>query len=384
MYNKDPVPEMPFAHREGWFTEETTVPLPQYDDAAKGVWIEQQVRRVVLQKSSVQLPTLHHQVQESINSLQNPVVSGYRRTVSENAETPPVQSRRLRMKKTLVAIPCFNEEVAIGSLVLMAKQYVDEVLVIDDGCTDNTVRVARDAGATVVSHGSQMGKGRGIKNALRYAFEHHYDALVFMDGDGQHNPAEIPLLLEPILADSADLVIGFRSMNQMPVYRRFGRTVLDIATGAGSAITDSQCGFRALNRRSIESMLSALKKDDFSTESEMLQVAQEKHLRVGETPINCKYGDFDTSTQNPISHGIEVLGSIFWLIVEKKPLYHIGMPGLVAMFIGIFLLVRFLQIFNEAGLFSIEYGLAASLFLIPGAIGLVMGMMLALIARLRE
>ncbi|MDD3934165.1 MAG: glycosyltransferase family 2 protein, partial [Methanoculleus sp.] len=267
--------------------------------------------------------------------------------VNETADATTIPSRRSGRVRTLAAIPCFNEEVAIGSIVLMARLHADEVLVVDDGCTDGTAKVARDAGATVISHGAQMGKGRGIKSALRYAVDQNYDCLVFMDGDGQHNPGEIPLLTEPILADTADLVIGFRTFDQMPFYRRFGRAVLDIVSSNGYSITDSQCGFRALNRRTMEAMLDTLKKDDFSTESEMLRAAQEKRLRVGETPINCKYGGFDTSTKNPVSHGIEVLGSIFWLTVEKKPLLHIGLPGLAAVLAGMFLLLQFLREFSE-------------------------------------
>ncbi|ABN58225.1 glycosyl transferase, family 2 [Methanoculleus marisnigri JR1] len=286
--------------------------------------------------------------------------------------------------RTLAAIPCFDEEVAIGSVVLRARQHVDEVLVIDDGCTDNTVKVAREAGATIISHGARKGKGQGIKSALKYAVDHDYDCLVFMDGDGQHDPGEIPLLVEQIRADAADLVIGFRTLDQMPFYRRFGRAVLDIVSSTGSPITDSQCGFRALNRKTMESMLSSLRMDDFSTESEMLRIAQERHLRIGETPINCKYGDFDTSTKNPLSHGMEVIGSIFWLAVERKPLLYIGLPGLAAMVAGIFFFLQFLRGFSETGLVPIEQGMLASLFLIPGTIAVMLGLGLALVVRMRE
>ncbi|WP_317063856.1 glycosyltransferase family 2 protein [Methanoculleus caldifontis] len=303
--------------------------------------------------------------------------------VSETAEAA-TPARRPGRVRTLAAIPCFNEEVAIGSVVLKARQHADEVLVIDDGCTDGTAKVAREAGATVISHGACRGKGQGIKSALRYAVDHNYDCLVLMDGDGQHDPSEIPLLVEPILTDSADLVIGFRTFDQMPFYRRFGRAVLDVASSNGSSITDSQCGYRALNRRTMESMLGTLKKDDFSTESEMLRIAQEKHLRIGETPINCKYGDFDTSTKNPVSHGIEVLGSLFWLAVERKPLLHIGLPGFTAMLAGIFLLLQFLEGFSETGLVGVEQGMLASIFLIPGTMAVVLGLALALVARTRE
>jgi glycosyltransferase involved in cell wall biosynthesis len=191
-------------------------------------------------------------------------------------------------------------------------------LVVDDGSTDKTVEVATAAGAVVVSHGENMGKGRGVKTSLRYAVEHGFDALVLLDGDGQHNPDEIPLLIEPTSKDAADLVIGFRSLGQMPFHRRVGRVVLDHVTGAGGGVvTDSQCGFRALNRKAIELLAGKLKKDDFSIESEMTRTAHEQRLRLVKVPIHSKYGNFKTSTKNPVSHGVGVLDSVIGLIAEE-------------------------------------------------------------------
>ncbi len=161
--------------------------------------------------------------------------------------------------KTIAAIPCYNEGLAIGSVVLKASRHVDEVLVVDDGSTDDTAAVAKAAGAVVLSHGMNNGKGRAVKNALRYAVEHSFEGLVLLDGDGQHDPREIPKLLVPLINDTADIVIGFRTFGQMPAYRRIGRTVLDHATGG--PVRDSQCGFRALNRRAIEVLAGTLVKE---------------------------------------------------------------------------------------------------------------------------
>ncbi|MEA2004041.1 MAG: hypothetical protein U9O53_03705, partial [archaeon] len=126
----------------------------------------------------------------------------------------------------------------------------------------------------------------------------------------------IPGLLEPITTsttkslsnDAADLVIGFRSFGQMPFYRRFGRAVLDGMTGAGGAVTDSQSGFRALNRKAVQLLAGTLKKDDFSIESEMMRRSHDLDLRMAEVQIQCRYGDFDTSAKNPVSQGVGVLG----------------------------------------------------------------------------
>jgi len=188
--------------------------------------------------------------------------------------------------KTIAAIPCYNEGLAIGSVVLKARRYVDEVLVVDDGSTDDTVEVAETAGATVVAHEANKGKGRAVKNTLRYAVEHSFDALVLLDGDGQHDPNEISQLLVPLINDAADLVIGFRTFDQMPAYRRVGRKVLDSATGG--PVRDSQCGFRALNRKAIKMLAGTLEKDDFVVESEMTRIANEHKLRFADVEINGK------------------------------------------------------------------------------------------------
>jgi glycosyltransferase involved in cell wall biosynthesis len=284
--------------------------------------------------------------------------------------------------KTIAAIPCYNEGLAIGSVALKASRYVDEVLVIDDGSTDDTVAIATAAGATVVAHECNRGKGRAVKNALRYAVEHSFDALVLLDGDGQHEPNEIPLLLVPLTNDSADIVIGFRTFGQMPAYRRVGRKVLDRATGG--PVRDSQCGFRALNRKAIELLAGTLVKDDFAVESEMTHIANEHKLRFADVRINCKYGDFKTSTKNPVAHGVGVLNSVIGLIAEKRPLHYIGLPGFVMFVIGVFFGILLLQQYNQTKYFSLAYAMLIAIFMILGAIGLFMGLTLNVIAGLRR
>ena len=141
--------------------------------------------------------------------------------------------------KILAAIPCFNEEATIGSVVIKAKRYVDEVLVVDDGSIDDTANVAKEAGATVIRHGGNRGYGAAIQSCIKYAREHDFDAMVILDGDGQHDANEIPTVLKPILEGKADISVGSRFLEErhkkkVPLYRRFGIKVITWFTNLGS------------------------------------------------------------------------------------------------------------------------------------------------------
>src|SRR2546430_2419154 len=174
----------------------------------------------------------------------------------EDATTsvPAVLRRTLPQSKILVAIPAFNEGPTIGSVVLKARQFASEVVVIDDGSGDDTAETAALAGAHVIRHARNLGKGAAIRSGWLYARERRLDALVLLDGDHQHDPNDIPRLLEPILTGKADVVLGVRwgKTSSMPVYRRVGKRMLDYATAAivkNAAVTDSQCGFRGFSER---------------------------------------------------------------------------------------------------------------------------------------
>ena len=283
--------------------------------------------------------------------------------------------------RTLAIIPCYNEETAIGSVILKTKRHVNEVLVIDDGSNDDTRKISEEAGATVISHKYNRGKSTAVKTGFRYALEKGFDYVVTIDGDGQHNPTEIPNLLENVVNNGYDVSIGFRSGNgtEMPKWRRVGKRVLDYATsfGNGGFVTDSQCGFRAFNKKAVKAITPNLNGGAFNVESEQLIRAHELGLGVVNTNVSCKYKNLEkTSTKDPTSHGFSVLGYIIWLVAEKRPLLFIGLPGFIMVILGLVLAILTLQYYNITHVFLIPYAIVVSILLIIGAIAMFIGLTL--------
>ncbi len=240
------------------------------------------------------------------------------------------------MIKITAILPAYNEEVSIGSIVLSTRKYVDNVIVVDDGSTDNTQEIAKLAGAEVIRHGSNRGKGAALRTGFEFAKDS--DIIVTIDSDGQHNPHEIPGLILPIINGEADIVNGSRYIHKKdkntPSYRRIGQTVLDKATNfsTGLEVTDSQSGFRAFARHAVPAFrFSCI---DFGIESEMLTDAANTGLRIKEVKISVRY-DVDGSTKNPVSHGMGVLIRIINDIEFKRPLYYFTLPGTVIILFGV-------------------------------------------------
>ncbi|HEY8741887.1 MAG TPA: glycosyltransferase family 2 protein, partial [Chloroflexota bacterium] len=158
-----------------------------------------------------------------------------------------------------VAIPSYNEDRFIGSVVLKARQHAPLVLVVDDGSPDKTSEIARAAGAEVIRHEINQGKAAGINSAFQWAQDRGVTALVLIDGDGQHNPDEIPLLAAPVLRGEADMVVGTRFgavESSIPSYRQVGQRALTGLTNVSSGVrvSDSQSGFRAFSALAIKEM----------------------------------------------------------------------------------------------------------------------------------
>ncbi len=189
-------------------------------------------------------------------------------------------------------IPAFNEEATIGQIVSEAIKHCDQVLVVDDSSQDRTGELSHQAGATVVRHLLRLGTGGALSTGFRVALRRGFEVFITMDGDGQHDPDEIPIVLEPILKNEAGVAIGSRFLGgcqSMPLHKKIGNRFLSIATSfaSGMKITDSQSGFRSYRREVLEYVTHRAR--DYSWASEILVLAVKAGFKVMEVPITTIY-----------------------------------------------------------------------------------------------
>jgi len=289
----------------------------------------------------------------------------------------------------LVAIPAYNEEVAIGSVVARAKVYADKVIVVDDGSKDKTAEVARLVGAEVITHAKNGGYGAAIRTCFNTAKKYNADVMVILDADGQHSPSDIPLLMEEMKNSGADIVIGSRFLNgnsakgNIPAYRKVGMKVLDMATAMSSGlnVTDTQSGFRAYSRNAIRNI--KLGDMGMGAGSEILMKAADVNLKISEAPITVRYDIKGTSSIGPIEHGLSVLNSIIKLTSQKRPLLFFCTPGSVLLAFGMLLLFIVLTIFNATHNVAIGYTMLGLLCAMLGTFSLFTGLTLYSIQSLK-
>jgi len=191
----------------------------------------------------------------------------------------------------------------------------------------------------VVSHEKNFGYGAALRTIFEKAKKLDIDALVIIDSDGQHDPKDIPKLLDRLGKGDVDVVVGSRfikgTQQEIPGYRVVGMKVLDKATKMAGAdtTTDSQSGYRAYGKKAIKTI--QISKDGMSAGSEILIQIAENNLKIGEIPITARYDIEETSSQNPVKHGVMVLYNIIGLISYRRPLPAFGIPGFVLFIIGL-------------------------------------------------
>jgi len=279
----------------------------------------------------------------------------------------------------IACIPAFNEEELIYDVIQRCKLHVDKVIVCDDGSTDHTSDVANKAGAVVLQHKQNQGKGNAMKTLFEYAKKNGVDVMITIDGDGQFLPEEIPKILEPITKENADIVIGYRfdDNEEMPSYRKIGNKVLDKFTNLASDLPfrDTQGGFRSYSKNAINTI--KITTDGFSVDSEILIDASKKGLKIVEKKVTVIYNTgSSTSTKSPISHSTEVITSLLEIIAINHPLRYLGLPGMVLVTIGVIFAIFVLTTFNEIRYFSIPFTLISMATIMVGIILVLMSVVL--------
>ncbi len=214
--------------------------------------------------------------------------------------------------KVVAVIPCFNEETTIGDLVFRTNNLVGISIVADDKSEDDTVREAENLGAYIARNFGKRGAGANTQVGINEALLLDCDIVVTLDGDGQHNPDDIPKLLKPIVDGNADVVVGTRfateSGNIIPRYRRFGIKVITWLYNLGrkDKLMDVQCCFRAFRQEVLRSMV--IEESGFTFSTEMLVKARALGYRIKEVPVTVLYHRqfSQNSSLNPIRHGLSV------------------------------------------------------------------------------
>ena len=279
----------------------------------------------------------------------------------------------------LTCIPAFNEGKVIDEVIKKCLKFSDQVVVCDDGSTDDTYEIADAAGAHVIRHDVNIGKGEALRTLFKFAIHSKNDIIVTIDGDGQFLPEEIPKLVSDIKEKKSDIVIGYRfdDATDMPNYRRFGNKMLDKMANMVTelSVSDTQSGYRAYSKDVIEKLNFNIK--GFGADVEILIDAANKGFRISEQKVTVIYNTgSDTSTKNPISHAGEVVTTILERIAIKSPLKYLGIPGIVTIVLGIYFALDVFITYNNTGYFSLPFTLIGATFLVLGLILFLMATML--------
>ena len=274
--------------------------------------------------------------------------------------------------KIAILIPAYNEERAIGSVVLLAKEY-GKVHVIDDGSVDRTAEIAQKAGANVIAHKKNMGYGAAMKSALAAARKMDASAFVFMDADGQHDAREIPIVAAPVLGGNADLCQGSRFLGKFvsaPVGRREGVAFINKLTSAhnGEKEVDAQCGFRAISRKAAEKIMIGA--DGYAGSADMVASAQQAGLRVVEVPVHVKYF---SDRNNPFQQGAGLVDYVAGQVIRKNPLALFAGVGTIMLAIsallGVFVVDTFYtrhELATGSAFLTVFFGIAGMIMVLIG------------------
>jgi len=285
--------------------------------------------------------------------------------------------REINYRQVVVVIPAYNEERFIGSVVLRAQKSADRIIVVDDGSIDATAEVAQAAGAIVIQHEQNKGKGVALNTGFQYARKLKPEMVITIDADGQHVPEEIDRLSAPIREGTADIVVGSRYLektSKVPRHRIWGHRFFNIMTGqaSGVSLSDSQSGFRAFSKRALETI--TFKSSSFSVESEMQFLASEQNLNIVEVPITIHYDE--KPKRSVMVHGLIVLNGLLRLVGQYRPLLFLGLTGLILIAAGLAWALPVINIYRRFQIIPLGYFFISVALNLSGLFSLFTGIIL--------
>ena len=297
--------------------------------------------------------------------------------------------------KLLIYMPALNEEKDIEGVIRDLPKRVDgieeiKVLVVDDGSTDNTAKIAKGSGADIVSHNINKGVGKAFQSAVTYALDNKVDILVSIDSDRQFNSKQIPDIIQPILKDKADMVTGNRFSNGMPKNmsksKYWGNKQMSrlISLISKQKFVDVSCGFRAYNK---EALMRLNLLGTFTYTQETILDMVYKGLRVVEFPVDIKYFKERKSrvAGSIVKYAVNTLKIIIRTLRDYKPMLFFGSMGFVSMFIGMVFEVFMFVHYFMVGKFTPykSFGFIGLGFIIFGMMLVIVGLLADMFNRVR-
>jgi len=300
------------------------------------------------------------------------------------------QKTKLVMKLTIL-IPAYNEEATIKQVIEEIPKSLDsiseiEVIVIDDGSTDNTAKIARENGAIVYSSIKNQGLAKAISYGFEKCLEHKADILVILDADSQYDSKEIPLLLKPIIEERADIVLGDRQvkkLDHMSLQKKIGNQMMSkvVSRLAGQKINDGQTGFRAFNKNALNKLHIF---SGYTYTQETLLQAKYKRLKILEIPITFRRReDKSRLISNIFTYAFKTVSLLASTIAFYNSFKFFGILSVILFGFGLGFSAYLLNHLYTTGVIAPHYPLTVltALFLITGAIAALMSIISSILNR---
>ncbi len=270
----------------------------------------------------------------------------------------------------IIGIPAYNEEKNIASMILKLRESADKIIVCNDGSTDLTGKISEELNVITIHHKENLGYGAAIRSIFLKAKELDGDILVTFDADGQHMVTDIKNVISPIEKKQSDVVVGSRFLtksNSVPQYRKLGINIITKVTNStlNEKLTDAQSGFRAYSKNVLRKIIPT--DTGMGVSTELLIKSSSLGFRISEVPITISY-EGETSTHNPVSHGVDVLLSTIKYTALERPLKFYGIPAMVFLVIGFSFTFLSIQFYADVGRLSTNLTLISAGTVLIGVI----------------